>query len=206
MRLSCLYINVLLLFFAVFLSGCETFDEITKLGMPIAASQNANLPTAARAEPIITPDFTLSSGDSLRVKVFGDEDLSNEYDIDARGYITMPLIGDIQAASLSVNDVQDDIIARLNEGFIVDPKVSIEVISLRPFYILGEVNNPGSYPTVPEMDVFKAIATAGGLTPRAVKDRYVIFRGFANNRAEIHADDQTPVFPGDSIKVKERFF
>lgn len=150
--------------------------------------------------------FTLSSGDRLRVRVFGDDALSGEYDIDARGVITMPLIGEIRASGQSVDDVKTQITEKLDTGFLVNPRVSIEVISLRPFYILGEVNTPGSYPTFPEFDVFKAIATAGGLTPRAVKGKYIIYRGSGANRRAIEASDETPVFPGDSIKVKERFF
>lgn len=198
MRLPCFYINSLLLFVVMVLVGCAPSSAKPDLSVASPADIQAPIKNAS--------DFVLSSGDQLRITVFGDEDLSGEYDIDARGTITMPLIGDVQAASMSVSQIGDYIIAQLSKGFIVDPKVSIEVVSLRPFYILGEVNAPGNYPTVPEMDVFKAIATAGGLTPRAVKNRYIIYRGFAENRLEIEADDQTPVLPGDSIKVKERFF
>ena len=196
MRFQHFYINSLLLFLGLItvgiVVGCAPKTQPLELGTTPPA-QNAS-------------DFILSSGDQLRITVFGDEDLSGQYDVDTRGMITMPLIGDVKTASMSVTEVADSIVAKLNDGFIVDPKVSIEVISLRPFYILGEVNAPGSYPSVPEMDVFKAIATAGGLTPRAVKDRYIIYRGFAENRIEIEAGDQTPVLPGDSIKVRERFF
>lgn len=196
MRLPCFYINSLLLFVALIVVGCA----------PSTSSPDLSVAPSVTAQTQNAVDFTLSSGDQLRITVFGDEDLSGEYDIDTRGTITMPLIGDVQAATMSVMQVSDYIVAELGKGFIVEPKVSIEVLSLRPFYILGEVNAPGSYPTVPEMDVFKAIATAGGLTPRAVKGRYIIYRGFAENRKQIEANDQTPVLPGDSIKVKERFF
>lgn len=193
MRLSYLYINALLLIFSVSLMGCISTSD---------PSQEQPLTSAPQ-----TSDFILSSGDALKVTVFGDEDLSGEYDVDPRGFINMPLIGDITVAGRGISSVQDEIAGRLKEGgIIVNPQVSIEVTNLRPFYILGEVEEPGSYPSVPEMDAFKAIATAGGLTPRARKGRYIIYRGFAENRVEIEARDDTPVYPGDSIRVEERFF
>jgi polysaccharide export outer membrane protein len=193
MRLSYLYINALLLIFSVSLMGCISTSD---------PSQEQPLTSAPQ-----TSDFILSSGDALKVTVFGDEDLSGEYDVDPRGFINMPLIGDITVAGRGISSVQDEIAESLKEGgIIVNPQVSIEVTNLRPFYILGEVEEPGSYPSVPEMDAFKAIATAGGLTPRARKGRYIIYRGFAENRVEIEARDDTPVYPGDSIRVEERFF
>lgn len=148
----------------------------------------------------------LSPGDRLRINVFGDQDISGEYDIDGRGFITMPLVGELEAGGKAVPAVKAEIVERLSQGFLVNPRVSIEVISLRPFYILGEVRTPGSYPTFPGFDVFKAIATAGGLTPRAVKNDYILYRGFGENRRKFKATDETPVFPGDSIRVRERFF
>lgn len=158
-------------------------------------------------QDIQTPALsTLQAGDQITITVLGDEDLSGAYDVDTRGFITMPLVGQVQAAGLSPQDLQAEISARLSEGYIVDPKVSVELASLRPFYILGEVKNPGSYPALADLDVFKAIATAGGLTPRASSGSYIIYRGVGAQRHEIPARDETPVFPGDSIRVKERFF
>jgi polysaccharide export outer membrane protein len=150
--------------------------------------------------------FILSAGDKIDITVFDDESLSGEYDIDTRGYITMPLIGSIKAADASVTTLQKSLEANLAKGYLVKPLVSIEVISLRPFYISGEVRTPGSYPTVPDLDAFKAIAIAGGLTPRAVKNRYLISRGTGATKQKIMANDDTPVYPGDSIKIDERFF
>ncbi len=149
----------------------------------------------------------LNAGETLRVSVFNDPDMSGEYEIDNRGVITMPLLGDVQAAGLTQNALQNAIENKLAvNGILVDPNVSIEIIGLRPFYILGEVRTPGSYPTVPNMDVFKALAIAGGLTPRAVDDEFIIYRGVGENRQKIDAREDTLVYPGDSIKVKERFF
>lgn len=165
-----------------------------------ALSQDAYTP------PPAAQDFTLHSGDRLKIDVFGDEDLSGEYEIDANGAVTLPLIGRIAAAGQSPDSVQNDIAQSLRQGYINDPKVTIDIIAMRPFYILGEVQSPGDYPARADMDVFQAIASAGGLTPRAVSGDYVIYRGFAQDRIEIAAQDDTPVLPGDSIRVKKRWF
>jgi polysaccharide export outer membrane protein len=162
----------------------------------------------AHAQSLATSQksFRLSSGDILKISVFGDQDFSNQYEIDRLGYIAMPLIGEISAAGKTPGELQRHLEYRLSQGYLVNPRVSIEVISFRPFYILGEVNNPGSYPYQPSLDVFKAIALAGGMTPRAVKDEFIIMRGEGANKQKFIASEDTPVMPGDSIKVKERFF
>lgn len=154
----------------------------------------------------VPADAVLRAGDNVRVTVFGDEALSGEYEIDGQGMISMPLIGDIDADSKTTAALRETLETRLSDGFIVDPKVSVEALSVRPFYILGEVNHPGRYPVTPELDAFKAIAIAGGLTPRAVNGQYMIYRGFGASRTTIEAGDDTPVLPGDSIRVKQRFF
>lgn len=150
--------------------------------------------------------LVLNAGDKMEITVFGDEDLTGEYDIDARGYITMPLIGDVKASSTTVAMLQKSLETELSKGYLVNPRVSIEVISLRPFYIAGEVKTPGSYPAAPNLDAFKAIAIAGGLTPRASRNNYLITRGEGASKQRIKATDDTPVLPGDSINIKERFF
>jgi polysaccharide export outer membrane protein len=150
--------------------------------------------------------YALRAGDKIKITVFGDTDLTGEYDIDSRGYVTMPLIGDVRADGLTADALQKDIAAKLANGFIVKPRVSIQAVTLRPFYISGEVRTPGSYPAAPSLDAFQAVALAGGLTPRAVRNRYVITRGEGAGKRIVRADDHTPVYPGDSIYVKERFF
>ncbi len=151
-------------------------------------------------------EYPLVAGDILYIDIFGDEDLTGEYEINSLGSITFPLIGVMPAAGRGVSDLQDEITTALSDGYLIDPKVSVEVKSLRPFYILGEVRAPGTYPIKPNMDVFKAIAAAGGLTPRAKKNSVIIYRGFGEARVAISADDATPIYPGDSIQVEERFF
>ncbi len=176
------------------------------LDSPVSDAYSSVAPTAS-TQPYVDNSPLLNAGETMRVTVFNDPDLTGEYEINTQGFITMPLLGDIRAAGVTQTAFKNQLEYNLAaNGILVEPKVSIEVISLRPFYILGEVRNPGDYPTVPNMDVFKALAIAGGLTPRAVDDKFIIYRGHGADRKEIAAREDTPVLPGDSIKVKERFF
>jgi|GEM_PF-485451 len=166
--------------------------------------ENANLTTHSYAPA--ERSFTLSPGDVLQIKVFGDEDFSSEYKVDRRGIITMPLIGEVNTVGMTSGTLQKVVERKLAAGYLVNPRVSVEITSFRPFYILGEVQNPGSYPYSPSLDVFKAIALAGGTTPRAVKDEFIIMRDVGAEKRRFEATEDTPVHPGDSIRVKERFF
>lgn len=151
--------------------------------------------------------YTLRAGDVLKVFVFGVADLTGEFKISTSGNITMPLIGEVRAAGSNKSRLEDVITAKLIDGdYFNAPKVTIDVMTLTPFYILGEVKNPGSYPYEPDLDLFKAIAIAGGYTPRAVKEKAVIIRRIGNRKVKINADELTEILPGDSIKVKQRFF
>lgn len=192
------------------LSACASGEANTRAGT--SASDGRILTAPASGGDSSTDgtghqdSFVLSPGDKIKITVFGDEALTGEYDIDTRGYINMPLIGSVQAGNTTVSALQTSLEQQLSKGYLVNPLVSIELVTLRPFYISGEVRNPGSYPAVPGLNAFKAIAIAGGLTPRAVKDKYLISRSNGSTNQKIVADDDTPVYPGDAIKIDERFF
>lgn len=154
-----------------------------------------------------TDPYRLDPGDFLRIYIFGVDELTGDYRVDANGMITMPLIGAIEASGLNKDDLQKKITALLVEGgYFNDPKVTVEVISLKPFYILGEVRTPGSYEYQTDLDIFKAVAIAGGYTPRAAKGDITIIRKVNGEKVMIKATEDTPVLPGDSIKVDQRFF
>ena len=151
--------------------------------------------------------YLLDTGDQLKISVFGVEELSGEFKIDGKGHITMPLIGEIAAKGIDKQSLENQIAATLIKGgYYNNPKVTIEIISMKPFYILGEVKNPGSYDYEDGLDVFKAIAIAGGYTPRAKTEYVVIIRKIDGKNTKIKATESTEILPGDSIKVKQRFF
>jgi polysaccharide export outer membrane protein len=150
--------------------------------------------------------YRLGPGDQVRVTVFRHEDLSGEFQMDGEGFFAMPLVGEIQGGGLSARDLETVVEDRLKDGgFLVNPQVGIEVLNYRPFYIIGEVNNPGSYQYVNGMTVINAVALAGGFTYRADQDDVIINRG-GSSGPEVQALLDTEVLPGDIINVTERFF
>jgi polysaccharide export outer membrane protein len=150
--------------------------------------------------------YRLGPGDQVRVTVFRHVDLSGEFLMDGEGYFAMPLVGEILGGGLSARQLENEVEIRLKEGgFLVNPQVGIEVLNYRPFYIIGEVNNPGSYQYVNGMTVINAVALAGGFTYRADQDDVVINRG-GSSGPEVQALLDTEVWPGDIINVTERFF
>jgi polysaccharide biosynthesis/export protein VpsN len=150
--------------------------------------------------------YKLGAGDALRVTVFRHPDLSGEFRLDGEGNFAMPLVGEIRGGGRTSRQVEDEVeLALKSGGYLVDPQVSIEVLNYRPFYIIGEVNNPGSFEYVNGMTVINAVALAGGFTYRADQDDIVISRG-GSSGPEVAAAPDTQVLPGDIIEVQERFF
>ena len=138
--------------------------------------------------------------------VYGQEGLTNTYAIDAGGSITLPLIGAVAARGLTPAGLAASITAKLRNGFIREPSVAVEIESYRPFFILGEVAAPGQYPYVPNMSVESAVAIAGGFSPRAKRDAVTLTR--TDQRGSIRAVVPlgTPLSPGDTVLVGERWF
>lgn len=150
--------------------------------------------------------YLLGSADKLRINVFGHPDLSGEFEVDGTGAISLPLIGQIKAEGLSSSSLEKTISTSLAEGYILNPRVSVEVINYRPFYILGEVGVPGEYPYTNGLTVQNAVAAAGGYTYRA--DKKVVFIKSIEAEGEVKYDltPSTVVKPGDTIRIKERVF
>jgi protein involved in polysaccharide export with SLBB domain len=164
---------------------------------------------AAEVEPAAADTlagYRLGAGDRIRLTVFRHQDLSGEFEIDGEGAFAMPLVGSIAALSLTPREVERRIEAELTtQGYLIDPQVSIEVLNYRPFYILGEVRNPGSYAYAEGMSVTTAITLAGGFSHRAAESDITLTRGGVNGRTITAALD-SEILPGDIIEVPERFF
>lgn len=150
--------------------------------------------------------YQLDAGDRLRVQVFGQEGLTNSYIVDASGNISMTLIGTVPVRGLTTAEVARAISARLRNGYIRNPHVSVEVEVYRPFFILGEVNAPGQYPYVPNMTVEAAVAVAGGYAPRADKGNILIARSYNGEVMRARVVPDMPMRPGDTVTVRERWF
>jgi polysaccharide export outer membrane protein len=150
--------------------------------------------------------YHLDAGDRLRVVVYGQEGLTNTYAIDAGGSITMPLIGSVPARGRTTAGLAAEISAKLRRGFIREPSVAVEIEAYRPFFILGEVAAPGQYPYVPNMTVESAVAIAGGFSPRALRDRVTVTHTDASGPARFVVPPGSPISPGDTVLVSERWF
>jgi len=150
--------------------------------------------------------YRLDAGDKLRVVVYGQEGLTNSYAIDAGGSITMPLIGSVPARGRTPAGLAAEITARLRNGYIREPSVAVEIDAYRPFFILGEVAAPGQYPYVPNMSVESAVAIAGGFSPRAKRDAVTLTHTTAQGVMRAVVPLGTPLSPGDTVMVSERWF
>jgi polysaccharide export outer membrane protein len=160
---------------------------------------------AAGAPTDATSDYRLGSGDKLRVIVYGEQDLSGEFDVTGAGKVSLPLIGQVQAAGLTLEQFEKEVADNLSKGYLTNPKVSAEVLNYRPFYIIGEVDKPGQYPYTSGMTVLNAVAVGGGYTYRANTDTVYIARG-NGNEVQYPANQSVRVLPGDVVRVPERFF
>jgi polysaccharide biosynthesis/export protein len=200
---------------ALALSGCMGRTA------PVAVAPQPSLDTIAYAAPTPVPvtyaaptpapvpydvPYHLDAGDRLRVVVYGQEGLTNTYLISAGGTITMPLIGAVPARGRTPQGLAAEISARLRNGFIREPSVAVEIESYRPFFILGEVQAPGQYPYVPNMTAESAVAIAGGFSPRARKDSVTITHTDAAGSSRVIMPPGTPISPGDTVLVGERWF
>lgn len=150
--------------------------------------------------------YTLASGDRVRIIVFGQDAISNTYNVNSTGNISLPLVGAIRAQGLTTQALERSVTEKLKNGFIRDPKVSIEVDAYRPFFVLGEVTTAGQFPYISGMTAETAIAVAGGYTPRANKYEVDLTRVVNGHPVTASVPVDQPIKPGDTIFVRERFF
>ena len=166
-----------------------------------AGPSNTCGPAAAQETDIA--GYQLGSGDLVRITVFQQADLSGQFRLDGDGHLALPLAGEIQAGGLTTRGLEQAIENRFREGnYLVNPQVSVQVLTYRPFYILGEINSPGQYEYQNGMTVINAAALAGGYTYRAKTGEASIERGGCTMDAQV----DTQVLPGDIIRIPERYF
>ncbi|MGF7159958.1 polysaccharide export outer membrane protein [Rhodoligotrophos appendicifer] len=150
--------------------------------------------------------YRIGSGDTLNIRVYGQEDLSGNFIVDGSGNISMSLIGTVRVAKLTVPEISRSIERRLSQKYLRDPSVSVQVASQRPFYILGEVQSPGGFPYAAGMTIQTAIALGGGYTPRANQGDVLVTRRSSSGTHSVLMPVITPLYPGDIVYIKERWF
>ena len=154
----------------------------------------------------VQEEYRIGPGDRLNITVFGNPDLSGEVLVDGSGRVSMPLIGQIPANGKTLSELQADITVALDRDFIINPRVTVEVVNFRPFYILGQVARPGSYPYIEGMTVRMAVAIAGGFTRRAREDPIIVIRANDPEQEKIEVGQDALVLPGDLFEVDRRLF
>jgi polysaccharide biosynthesis/export protein len=150
----------------------------------LAAGCSSYRPAPAAFHEALTEPYIIDAGDRLRVTVFEQDGLTNSYAVNQSGYLAFPLIGQVAARGYTVQQVE----------------------RYRPVYVMGEVGAAGQYAYTPGMTAQKAIATAGGYTPRANQASVDITRDINGNVMTGRVATSDPVLPGDTIYVRERLF
>ena len=191
------------LLLGVIMAGTGVFAPARGQTPPATAA----VPPPSKADQeLFEQTYKLGSGDTIRIAVYNEPDLSGDFLVDGRGAISLPLIGEVVTNSATVRELEQVVTKRYGDGFLRSPQVSVQVINYRPFFILGEVRTPGSYPYVNGMRLVTAVAIAGGYTPRAQTRRMVVVRAGGGASREIEAAEDTLIYPGDTIRIPERFF
>jgi polysaccharide export outer membrane protein len=181
-----------LLAVAVLLSGCA--------GGAITESEQQALAAQATAAPKLQP------GDKIKVDVFGEDRLSGEYQINQSGHISLPLAGTLKAQGLTQTELEQALAAKFRGQYLRNPKVTVTIATLRPYYIMGEVNKPGEFPYQAGLNVLTALAIAGGPTYRASRSTVQIQRRGETSMREYPISPSVPILPGDVVQVPERYF
>ncbi|MFN0218022.1 MAG: polysaccharide biosynthesis/export family protein [Hyphomicrobium sp.] len=149
--------------------------------------------------------YRLGVGDKFKLTVFGEENLSGQFEVNALGQVSLPLIGEQPAKGLSLDEFRNRIAQRLSDGYLKHPKVTLEMLNYRPIYVHGEVKNGGEFQYKNGLSLRDAIAMAGGYTYRADQAFLYIGRD-GESDAAVKMPTDVPVLPGDNIRVPERFF
>jgi protein involved in polysaccharide export with SLBB domain len=171
------------------LAGCESAGEAGGLGAALKGGTAAGAANGAASKRQDVTEYRLGSGDKIRLTVLSDKDLSQEHEVDPSGNIAVSMIGVTKA-----------------DGFIKDPKLNVDVLTYRPFYIIGEVNKPGEYPYKGGVNVVSVVAIAGGYTYRGNTNYVLIRRVGDNTEKSYQATPDILVQPGDVVRIPERYF
>ena len=189
LQYSKIYVTTALAAFA--LTGCATTENAP--WAELGKSENAQLPP-------------LNPGDKLTITVFDEPSLSGSFTIAGNGQVSMPLIGPVAAHGLTVDQFRRRLTRRLADGYLNNPKVTVEVANHRPIFVHGEVRNGGEFSYKPGLSFRDAIATAGGYTYRAEESYLLLTRRGAKSPVRIALPTGGIVQPGDNIRIPERFF
>ena len=181
-----------LLAVALLVSGCG--------GGAISEAEQQSLAAAASAPA------TLQPGDKIRVVVFGEDKLGGEYELDQAGQISVPLAGTIKVQGMTQGELEQALAKKFRSEYLRNPKVTVTVATLAPYYMMGEVKSPGQFAYRSGLNVLTALAIAGGPTYRANRSTVQIQRRGEPTKRDYPISASVPILPGDVINVPERYF
>ncbi|CAN5366432.1 polysaccharide biosynthesis/export family protein [soil metagenome] len=197
-------------FLLAFVLSASCLGACSSIGAPAApAAQSVMDSPAAAVDAASLPslsDYTLGAADKVRILVYNEPNLSGEFLVNSNGMISVPLIGDVTALNRTTTEIRADIETRLSAGYLRAPQVSVDVLTFRPFYILGEVNKPGDYPYSAGLTALKAVATANGFTYRADKKNYYLKHPGQSEEVKHPMSADMMLQPGDTVRIAERYF
>lgn len=170
-------------------------------GMPIAQS------VAQEAQnTLVLPDYRVGIGDKLKIAVYGSEKLGGDYLVGGDGKIAVPILGRVMVSGLTLDAIGQLLAARLSEGYLNNPRVTVDMVSYRPVYILGEVQKPGQYPYVEGMTIYQLVAQAGGFTYRANRKTVKLRREGEADDTKYDVVSGSEIKPGDTLLIMQRYF
>lgn len=171
----------------------------------LSACAGSISPPARLGSTAEQPAYRLSAGDKLKIAVFGEDNLSGQFEVGSTGSISMPLIGELPARGLTVAELRERLATKLQDGYLKHPKLTVEVLNYRPIYLYGEVRNAGEIPYKSGMRLRDAVALAGGYTYRA-EEYYVLLGRGDRTEQRVEMSGESPLLPGDNIRIPERIF
>jgi polysaccharide biosynthesis/export protein len=192
------------------LSATPAPAPATPPASPAGASANSGL--AASSGLANDPSYVIGPDDSLKINVWNEPKFSDSVPVRPDGMITINLVGDVLASGRTTNQLRDDLTGLLQK-YVNDPSVTVSVLGVnsKHIYLVGEIGHIGPLPMTPGMNILQAIASAGGLSPYAHRNKIYIQRGEGKNQQMIHfsydkalkkADMQgITLMPGDTIVV-----
>jgi polysaccharide biosynthesis/export protein len=176
------------------------------LAVSMLAGCSSYRPTPAAFHEVLDQPYRLGAGDRVRITVFEQDGLTNTYSGDQSGYLSFPLVGAVPARGHTAQQLEKEIADKLRQGYLRDPDVSVEIDRYRPIFVMGEVGAAGQYSYVPGLTVQKAIAIAGGFSPRANQESVDITRDINGKVMTGRVITSDPLLPGDTVYVRERLF
>jgi protein involved in polysaccharide export with SLBB domain len=182
---------------------------VLAIGLLVSGCYTDFGPVELASEPVSRPyvPAQLAPGDRIKVTVYGEDNLNGVYDIDPAGNVSLPQAGTIRAAGRSKAELQREITAKYrSEQYLQEPKVTVDFVAFRPFYIMGEVEHPGEFPYRADLDVLSATTMAGGLTYRASRSTVLVKHSGEQTWKEYALAPNLMIAPGDLIRVPERYF